>query len=202
MNPKFEAVKRGGYDMEQVDEYINHIRGEYERIADSNKQFQAGIEVLEDEKHDIAVVMTAAQTYARNTKRAANEQADQIISEAQIKADQMIDEAGDKVEQMLSEAQTQAQQLVVDARSNANKSITFAHAKAEQITSQAKQVRSSIDNELDDLYALLASIRKGGDAGVETQSAGQNMEGNRSGISATEYDDAKIFPINRASGQE
>jgi len=93
MNPKFDAVKRDGYNMEQVDKYIAHLRGEYEKVAEGYNQLQARVaelETLEDEKLDIARAMVVAQTYAKNIETNAMKRAEKIITDTQIQVQEII----------------------------------------------------------------------------------------------------------------
>ena len=93
MNPKFERVKRGGYDMEQVDMYINHVRSEYNAVAAAYKEVFERAKVLESEKNDIANVMVGAHTYQAQLKEAAELQALMIIEQSKARAKEIIAEA-------------------------------------------------------------------------------------------------------------
>jgi len=109
MRPKFEQVKRGGYDMEQVDKYINHIRSEYNNIAAAYKEVHAKFLALEDEKNDIAKAMTSAHTYEKNMKKAVDEQALKLIEQAQAQAEKIMADAQET-------AQKQAQKIITNAQ--------------------------------------------------------------------------------------
>jgi|GEM_PF-5155429 len=188
MNPKFESVKRGGYDMEQVDRYINHIRTEYNKIAGEYKKLYERVKVLESEKNDVAAAMTAAHTYERNRKQAADEQAEKIVAQAQAKAEKIIADA-----QRTTQAKTIA---------------TPTKPAVKPITEPVKRDYSAFDEEMKRIDQLLASVRAGGemrdgtsnDSKIQNAGTGnQNAGATRRGVSDTNRFTARLSPV-RANG--
>ena len=96
MLPEFNLEWRG-YNKQQVDEYIDYLRDEYERVVLEAERLYARVEELEDReesKEDIAAALIAAQSAAREIKREAREKADELISDAEILAHWMLKGAG------------------------------------------------------------------------------------------------------------
>ena len=129
MMPEFEAEKRG-YNKQQVDEYIDILRGEYDKIAGLCKEYYARIEALEAKEasqEDIARALLAAQSFASKLEKDAKIKAEQIINEAKV-----TEGAAKKKEtQILANAQRKADQIIADAQTKASQATTLANTRVE-----------------------------------------------------------------------
>ena len=175
MNPKFEQVKRGGYNMEQVDMYINHVRSEYNIVAAAYKEVFDMAKVLESEKNDIANVMVGAHTYQAQIKEAADLQALMIIEQSKARAKEIIAEALDLAFQV-SELKT-------------TEGTSDLYGQAEQQDKWLKQVRKIL------APTQLGDGKTHGTNNNTTQTIGnqsQNVDPNRPGVSDTNGNAPKL----------
>ena len=96
-NKKFAKQMVNGYNVDEVDEFLDLLTVDYERLYKENTEARAKIEELdEDVTHYRAIENTLqstlmmAQSTAEEVKNVAKQQAEQIINEAQTAARQDI----------------------------------------------------------------------------------------------------------------
>lgn len=142
MMPKFDAVKKGGYNQKQVDDYIDRLRDEYSKAVNMNNKLKDRVnelETLEREKHSIATAMITTQALIET-----------IEQDAKIRAKTIVREAAEQAKALTEKTQAQA-----------NKTLTFANKRAEQITKNAAQVQLQIRRDIENISQALTSLLKG-----------------------------------------
>lgn len=97
-NKRF-SKKLNGYSVDEVDDFLDEVTVEYERLYRENAEYK---EQLEQGKTDLEQYKTVeqtlrdtlvmAQTTAEEVKNAAQKQADQIIRDAQSEARRSVDD--------------------------------------------------------------------------------------------------------------
>ena len=97
-NKKFSKQMMNGYNVEEVDDFLDELTKEYETLYKENSEYKQTIEKLqEDMKHYKSIETTLqstlvmAQTTAEEVKNAAKQQAEQIINDAQVNAKKAVD---------------------------------------------------------------------------------------------------------------
>lgn len=97
-NKRF-SKKINGYSVEEVDDFLDQVTLEYERLYKENAEYKSQIEQgQKDLEHYRNVEQTLqntlvmAQTTAEDVKKAAQQQADQIIRDAQSEARRSVDD--------------------------------------------------------------------------------------------------------------
>lgn len=97
-NKRF-AKKINGYSVEEVDDFLDQVTLEYEKLYKENAEYKEKIEQSErDLEHYKNVEQTLqntlvmAQTTAEDVKNTAQKQADQIIRDAQSEARKSVDD--------------------------------------------------------------------------------------------------------------
>ena len=112
----FKKATVGGYDKKEIDEYMQVLTEDYEKIYKQSVETSDKINTLtklldsykameETMKNSILV----AQSTAEELERTSQEKAELIIDEAKLKAKEIIDEANEKVNEInahLSEVKT------------------------------------------------------------------------------------------------
>ena len=138
MEPNFNSEKRG-YNMKEVDEYIDWLRGEHDKMKDAVVHLEEKVTELElstGDKESITQVMIAAQKFAR-----------QVEEEARAKANIMIMQAKEQVGKVLSEARIKAQN-----------EIDSAMIKSKQIFGQTEEKNATVQAKLHEIYEILLPI--------------------------------------------
>ena len=97
-NKKFAKQIVNGYSVDEVDDFLDDLTVEYEKIFKENSEYKNEIAKLkEDTEHYKAIENTLqstllmAQTTAEEVKNVARQQAEQIINEAKINAEKEVD---------------------------------------------------------------------------------------------------------------
>ena len=97
-NKKFAKQMMNGYSVDEVDDFLDDLTVEYEKLFKENAEYKNDIVRLkEDMEHYRAIentlqsTLVMAQTTAEEIKDVARQQAEQIINEAKINAQRDVD---------------------------------------------------------------------------------------------------------------
>jgi len=97
-NKKFSKQVMNGYSVDEVDDFLDDLTIEYEKLFKENADYKNEIiRLKEDMEHYKAIESTLqntlviAQTTAEDVKNVARQQADQIIAEAKLNAEKEVD---------------------------------------------------------------------------------------------------------------
>lgn len=97
-NKKFSKQMVNGYNVEEVDDFLDEITSEYEKLYRENSESRAKIEELNESlvkyksiESTLQSTLLMAQSTAEEVKNVAKQQAEQIINDAQAAAKQASD---------------------------------------------------------------------------------------------------------------
>ena len=104
-NKKFTRTLKG-YNVDEVDDFLDQLTLEYEKLYKENAEFkskfdeqQKEIERFKTVERTLQNTLVMAQTTAEDIKNMAQKQADQIINEAKLEAQKMVENVNkDEVE--------------------------------------------------------------------------------------------------------
>ena len=98
-NKKFSKQMMNGYSVEEVDDFLDELTVDYEKIYKESSELKNKIAELEENvvkykniENTLQNTLVMAQTAADEVKELAKKQAEQIISEAETKAKQTVNE--------------------------------------------------------------------------------------------------------------
>ena len=96
-NKKFSKQVLNGYSVEEVDDFLDELTAEYEKIYKEATENRGRTEKLSNDlnryqsiESTLQNTLLMAQTTADEVKKTAQKQADAIIAEAQIKAKEAL----------------------------------------------------------------------------------------------------------------
>lgn len=97
-NKKFpKAIK--GYNVDDVDDFLDELTVAYEKLYKENNEYKEQVETMKKDlehfrsvEHTLQNTLVMAQTTAEDIKKVAQQQADQIIKDAQISAKSAADD--------------------------------------------------------------------------------------------------------------
>lgn len=139
-----------GYDMEEVDLFLDQIIEDYDKIIRENRELASRIEALN----------TQIETYRgmenslMHTMVSAHKAADDISDKAKLEAESVIEKANDERERILSEANERAQQIVNDKQSD----IIETEARIRELNDILEEFKSGIIGYSDELLKLVNSF--------------------------------------------
>lgn len=139
-----------GYDMEEVDLFLDQIIEDYDKIIRENRELAARIEALN----------TQIETYRgmenslMHTMVSAHKAADDISDKAKMDAENVLEKANKERERMLAEANERAQQIVNDKQND----ILETEARIRELNDILDEFKSGIVGYSDELLKLVNSF--------------------------------------------
>ncbi len=168
-NKEFLTVRlREGYDMQEVDQFLDEVEAELRRLHDENDQLRQG---LLPEGVDVAPapapepVPTPDET-ARQAADIHEEQAQRVThdpSQAPAAALTILTHAQTAADNLVDEARTRADVLIADATAKADSLVGEATERSEQLNAETEQRRTELmedlEREANDLRTRLEDLR-------------------------------------------
>ena len=172
-NKQFTTIRlREGYDMGEVDHFLDQVEQELQRLLDENEALrqQAGGRSNGREAAGTAEpaktaaprqsqvradveAETAAAAGSATTPAGASAVAVRILEKAATAADELVTEASEQAEQVLAEARQKASELESTARADAERITNEAHGNAARMDAEAKARLAQVNKEADDRRA-------------------------------------------------
>ena len=97
-NKKFAKQMVNGYSVDEVDDFLDDLTVEYEKLFKENSEYKSQVEKLKEDMEHYKTIETTlqstlvmAQTTAEEVKNVAREQAEQIVNEAKVNAQKEVD---------------------------------------------------------------------------------------------------------------
>ncbi|MDO4666936.1 MAG: DivIVA domain-containing protein [Streptococcus sp.] len=144
------ATKFRGYDVEEVDEFLDIIVSDYEDLVRENHEKEAKIRNLEERltyfdemKDSLSQSVLIAQDTAERVKLAANERSNNIVHQAEQDAQHLLDGAKYKANEILRQATDNAKKVAIETEELKNKTRVFHQRLKSTIESQLSIVDSS-----------------------------------------------------------
>ena len=103
-NKKFSKQMMNGYNVEEVDEFLDDLTVDYERAFKENSELKAKVDELESSLAHYRTIegtlqntLLMAQNTAEEVKEVAKQQAEQIIKEAEGNARKSVEDLGQEI---------------------------------------------------------------------------------------------------------
>lgn len=97
-NKRFSRKKVNGYNVYEVDDFLDEVTNDYEKIYKENTSLKDKVDELNNSlvqyktiENTLQNTLLMAQTTAEDVKNIAKQQADQIISDAQVNAKKQVE---------------------------------------------------------------------------------------------------------------
>lgn len=161
---EFGTQATGGYNIEQVDDFLDEIASQMGALVRENLELNQQIAALEADVQAARSAAAAAEAktpdynekgYFQNLQNAMRES----LIGAQRIADETTEEATRKAQKTLSDAQTQADQITLSAREKAEGLMNAAQSEADRITTEAKEKVTVLEQRYESLKASAASFK-------------------------------------------
>lgn len=117
-NKAFKKNKIGGYNVEEVNDYLEQIIKSYQEVLNENYALKDKINVLNESvqyyrtmESTIQNVLVLADKTAQDTKAAAYEKAEQIKKEADERAEKITSLAEERVSRIIDQGRQEAYEL-------------------------------------------------------------------------------------------
>ena len=144
------SSKFRGYDVEEVEEFLDIIVRDFEDLVRSNHEKDSHIRNLEERltyfdemKDSLSQSVLIAQDTAEKVKIAANDQATTVIRQAEQDASRLLEEAKYKANEILRQATDNAKKVAVETEELKNKSRVFHQRLKSTVESQLAIINSA-----------------------------------------------------------
>ena len=138
-----------GYDIDEVEEFLDIIVNDYEELIRENREKEAKIRNLEERliyfdemKDSLSQSVLIAQDTAERVKQAAQERSGNIVQQAEQDAQRLLDRAKYKANDILRQATDNAKRVAVETEELKNKTRVFHQRLKSTIESQLSIVDS------------------------------------------------------------
>ena len=143
------STKFRGYDIDEVEEFLDIIVNDYEELIRENHEKEAKIRNLEERliyfdemKDSLSQSVLIAQDTAERVKQAAQERSGNIGQQAEQDAQRLLDRAKYKANDILRQATDNAKRVAVETEELKNKTRVFHQRLKSTIESQLSIVDS------------------------------------------------------------
>ena len=147
---KFTQLRRGGYDPEEVDNYLERVSGAVAQLQDKlrgatrpggDRRGEAGRGAAA-ESEAVARLERNADVGAASREVSADEELTRVLVLAQRAADQALEEANTEAAKTLSDARGKAVNLVAEAEQERDRLIAKARKNADKLAEERVRVLS------------------------------------------------------------
>ncbi|MBQ8110533.1 MAG: DivIVA domain-containing protein [Clostridia bacterium] len=161
---EFGTQASGGYNIEQVDDFLDEIAEQMAALVRENLELNRQIKTLEGEVQLARSQAEAAEAktpdyneknYFANLQNAMRES----LIGAQRIADETMEEANRKAQKTVGDAQVQADQITVTAREKADAMLRQAQQEADQLTADVKGRMETLQTRYEALKASATSFK-------------------------------------------
>ena len=165
---EFSMVSGSGYDMEQVDDFLDALADQLGALIRENLALNGQVDELKKSLSEAETAKAEMETKLPDYNESGYfKNLESAMRESLIGAQRIADET-------VSEANKKAQQAIDDAKAQAEQTIAEADANAQNITDSAKQAVSDLSAEADRLREMIDSYKSGFRKLVEEQLAALN----------------------------
>lgn len=151
-NKEFKKGLRG-YKEEEVDEFLDIVKEDFERVYKENIDLKEKIHLYQDQvsrykniEDTLKATLITAQSAAEDTCNAANKKAQIIVEEAELRARQIIEQANNQVIEIRKEYDT----LVKEFKIFRNKFQSLLEDEMRNIDEIFNHVGENLDVNLDE----------------------------------------------------
>ncbi len=196
-NKEFTTVRlREGYDMQEVDEFLDEVEAELSRMHRENDELRdklaavtrggglvSAAETLggpqrqaEGPKPPPSAAAAPAPAVAGQPAEAAakvlalaQKTADELVADSKLEADRLLAEAKQRADKIDSESSTKVSKIEQDARARADSLEREAQQRHEQVVGKLESEREHLDNQVENLKAFEREYRSRLKAYLETE---------------------------------
>jgi len=166
-NKEFLTVRlREGYDMEEVDRFLDEVEAELRRLNDENERLRAQVATPPDESAPASPDVEAAREAAEEARvsdtgllRSVGDTSDApaaaltILTHAQTAADNLINEAQAKADELVTDATSKAEALMAEANERAAVLDTETEQRRAELMGSLQVQETELRTTIDDLRA-------------------------------------------------
>ncbi|HEX5730052.1 DivIVA domain-containing protein [Microbacterium sp.] len=186
-NKRFRMARKSGYEVLEVDEFVDQVEAAFEQLTDENQNLKKQIESLRSggatpapsasapspdaapqttQQPPQTIVVTTAKEASPAVVRLVElttEQSERLVAEATEDANRIRQEASRNAQQLTSDAQTRAERIESEARANAERvqgdALSRAEALDRDIDTRRVEMFGELEQQRDQLTTTVEDLR-------------------------------------------
>lgn len=184
-NKRFRMARKSGYEVLEVDEFVDEVEAAFEQLNDENANLKKQIESLKSSvggasssaadavrSHPVetpsppAIVVTTSKEASAAVTRLvelSTEHAEQVVDEATADANRIREEANRTAHQVTTEARTHAERIESEARVEADRlhgdAVSRAQSLDRETESRRRELFGDLDKQREDLVVTVDQLR-------------------------------------------
>lgn len=201
-NKEFKRNKIGGYNIDEVNEYLEQIIKSYQQLLNENYDLQNQVDNLNKSvkyyhtmESTIQNVLVLADKTAQDTKAAAYDKAEQIKKEADRHAEQMTALAEERVAQIVDEGRKEAYELAQKVEETKSQFINYKNQFKQllqmqmEVLEQGDVIMSGVEENLSSAFSKIKedTNSKEQDTDLEGEEMEQEVENEDEAFYTKEY---------------
>jgi DivIVA domain-containing protein len=171
-NKRFTPVRlREGYDMGEVDQFLDEVESELSRLTNENEELRARLASSQNggatgtatgtvpQQAEVKTAVAPSETIKVTTIGEASGAAARLLEIATRNADELVGEAKDIADKIVGEARTKAERLEEESRSSRDRMESEARSRSERLDAETAERRRQVLGDLEnDRNALTAEL--------------------------------------------
>ena len=148
-NKRFTPVRlREGYDMGEVDQFLDEVESELQRLAATGNGSDSEPVTTETAEHAAARTTDAAKPTSEPVVAGADNAEPHTVSAASVAAARLMELAGRNADQVVAEAEASAESIVSEARAQAQRLEQESTSKVETMQTEARERSERVETEV------------------------------------------------------
>jgi DivIVA domain-containing protein len=158
-NKRFTPVRlREGYDMSEVDQFLDEVEAELARLTKDNDDLRAKLSAAQSGGES-----SSAPPPVRNIADASNAAA-RLLEIATRNADELVEDAKNEADRIVGAARTKAERLEAESKSKADRMEADARQRSQMLDSETaerrQQMFGDLEKERDKLNGDVETLRQ------------------------------------------
>lgn len=143
---KFEKAIFNGYDMGQVDGFLDGVLVDYTSLYQENAKLKTKMKILVDKIEEYRAVdeemrktLYTAQKNANELTETSQQKADELVEASQKKASELLESSRKEADELLESSKKKAEELLSTSRQQADEMLETSKQKSAELTESSKQ---------------------------------------------------------------
>lgn len=154
-NKRFRMTRRSGYEVIEVDEFVDQVEVSFEQLAEENQNLKKQLEALQATAPEPPAApeptpasTAGTETIVVTTGAEASTAVVRLVAMSTEQAERLVNEATDEANDIREKAAASAQELTSDAQARADRLVSEAQQTAERVRAEAQSRADGLDAEV------------------------------------------------------
>ncbi|MBC8109918.1 MAG: DivIVA domain-containing protein [Verrucomicrobia bacterium] len=156
-NKFFKKVLAGGYDREEVANFLHTLSKEWEKVSDENKEYKIKLDLTEREVRKLKEIESSLY----QTLKTAEETSNRMIEQASQSAEKRGKEVQDEADAILREARQKAQDFISEAEGKSRSILETTLVELQALEKDFHHLENQKDKLIGEMRGLVNNTLEG-----------------------------------------